>query len=388
MMLETFQFNLSTRIEFGNGQVNQLATYVKELNGSKVMILTDKGIKSTGIVDRVIGLLQESEIEYVIYDDVKPNPRDTDCMIAYQIAQEENVDVLIGLGGGSSMDTAKAVGVLLTHGGDIKDWYGLNVLQRKITPLICIPTTAGTGSEITFFSVITDTTTKLKMNILDYKVAPQIAILDPELTLTLPPLITASTGMDALTHAIEAYTCNLSEPITDALALYAIDLIVKSLPEAVNNGSSLEARRNMLAGSLIAGIAFGNSDVGGVHCMAEALGGLYDTPHGVANSMLLPYVFEYNIPSDLAKHAKVAELLGVSTAGKSVEEIAYEGVTKLKELAIEVGIPKMRDLENINEKDFEYLAEAATQNVSAPSNPREATKEDYLNLFRKAYSEK
>lgn len=386
-MLETFQFNLSTRIEFGNGQVNNLATYVKELNGSKVMILTDKGIRSTGIVDRVTGILEENEIDYVIYDYVKPNPRDTDCMDAYRIAQEEKVEVLIGLGGGSSMDTAKAVGVLLTHGGDIKDWYGLNVLQRKITPLICIPTTAGTGSEITFFSVITDTTTKLKMNILDNRVAPQIAILDPELTLTLPPSITASTGMDALTHAIEAYTCNLAEPITDALALYAIDLIVKNLPEAVSNGGNIEARRNMLAGSLIAGIAFGNSDVGGVHCMAEALGGLYDTPHGVANSMLLPYVFEYNIPSDLEKHAKVAQLLGVSPEGKSSEEIAYEGVKRLKELAEEVGIPKMRDLENINVKDFEYLAEGATRNVSAPSNPRKATKEDYLNLFLKAYAE-
>ncbi|KOS68669.1 alcohol dehydrogenase [Lysinibacillus contaminans] len=386
-MLETFQFKLSTRIEFGNGQINNLGTYVRELNGSKVMILTDKGIQSTGIVDKVTNLLEQNEIQYIIYDHIKPNPRDKDCNDAYLLANKENVDLLIGLGGGSSMDTAKAVGVLLTHGGEIKEWYGLNALKHKITPLICIPTTAGTGSEITFFSVITDTSTKLKMNILDNKVAPEIAILDPELTLTLPPSITASTGMDALTHAIEAYTCNLSEPITDALALYAIDLIVKNLPKTVINGSDIEARRNMLVGSLIAGIAFGNSDVGGVHCMAEALGGLYDTPHGIANSMLLPYVFEYNIHSDIEKHANVAKLLGVLAEGKTNEEIAYEGVLKLKEHAYEVNIPKMRDLENINVKDFEYLAEGATQNVSASSNPRKATKEDYYNLFMRAYYE-
>lgn len=387
-MLETFSFNLPTRIEFGNGQIKNLGGYVRELNGTKVMVLTDKGIRASGIVNKVTDILEQKEINYIIYDNIKPNPRDQDCMEAYFLAQKEHVDVLIGLGGGSSMDTAKAVGVLLTHGGNISDWYGLNILHQPITPLICIPTTAGTGSEITFFSVITDTSTKLKMNILDYRVAPKIALLDPELTLTLPPAITASTGMDALTHAIEAYTCNLSEPITDALALYAIDVIIKNLSEAVNNGGNLEARRNMLAGSLIAGIAFGNSDVGGVHCMAEALGGLYDTPHGVANSMLLPYVFEYNIPSNVEKHAMVAKLLGVLPIGKTNEEIANEGVIKLRELANEVGIPKMKDLQNIKVEDFNYLAEGATQNVSASSNPRIATKEDYFALYIKAYEGK
>ncbi|MED1469911.1 iron-containing alcohol dehydrogenase [Bacillus salipaludis] len=387
-MLETFSFNLPTRIEFGNGQIHNLTEYVRELGGTKVMVITDKGLNQSGIVEKVTVLLEEDGINFVTYDNTKPNPRDQDCMEAYLLAQQEQVDLLIGLGGGSSMDTAKAVGVLLTHGGKIKDWYGLNVLNKPITPLICIPTTAGTGSEITFFSVITDTSTKLKMNILDYRVAPKIALLDPELTVTLPPSITASTGMDALTHAIEAYTCNLSEPITDALALYAIDLIVKNLSQAVTNGQNLEARRNMLVGSLIAGIAFGNSDVGGVHCMAEALGGLYDTPHGVANSMLLPYVFEYNIPSNVEKHAVVAKLLGANTDGKTTEEIAFEGVSQLRELANEVGIPKMKDLENIKVEDFDYLAEGATQNVSAPSNPRVAKKEDYYQLFLKAYEGK
>ncbi len=385
-MIWDFNFRLPTCIEFGNGKIKKLGERVRELGGTKVQLITDQGIVNSGILRKITDLLQAEQIDFVVYDQVKPNPRDVDCMTAYRQAQEAGVDLLVGIGGGSSMDTAKAVGTLLSHGGDIKDWYGLNVLQHPITPLICIPTTAGTGSEITFFAVVTDTTTKLKMNILDARVAPKIALLDPELTLTLPSHVTASTGMDALTHAIEAYTCNISEPITDALALYAIDQIVKYLPIAVEDGNNLEARKQMLSASLIAGIAFGNSDVGGVHCMAEALGGLYDTPHGVANSMLLPYVFEYNIPSDPEKHAVVAERLGANRQGKSTEEVAHEGVQLLKKLAETVRIPKMKDLEKIDPNDFPYLAEGATKNVSAPSNPRPASKEDYLELFHRAYN--
>lgn len=386
-MLWDFSFNLPTKIEFGNGKINQVGNYVRELKGKKALVVTDQGLRKAGVIDKVLHVLEEQGIKYVVFDDTKPNPRDVDCMEAYKLAMQENVDVLIGVGGGSSMDTAKAVGTLLSHGGTISDWYGLNKLQKPITPLICIPTTAGTGSEITFFSVITDTTTKLKMNILDIHVAPSVALLDPELTVSLPASVTASTGMDALTHAIEAYTCNLAEPITDAMALYATELIVNNLGTAVFDGENIEARKNMLVGSLIAGIAFGNSDVGGVHCMAEALGGLYDTPHGVANSMLLPYVFEYNIPSNVEKHAKIAELLGASSIGKTREEVAYEGVSLLKAMAAKIGIPKMRDLENISPEDFDYLAEGATKNVSATSNPRAATKEDYLALFTRAYND-
>jgi len=386
-MLWDFQFNVPTRIAFGMGKINELGHRVNEFGGSKVLVVTDKGLIQYGVAQKVFDVLEQAGVDYVVYDKTKPNPRDTDCMEAYHFARQEGVDLLIGLGGGSSMDTAKAVGTLLSHGGSIQDWYGLNTLQHAITPTICIPTTAGTGSEVTFFSVITDTSTNLKMNILDVHVAPVLALLDPELTLTLPSSVTASTGMDALTHAIEAYTCNIAEPITDALALYAMDMIITNLPKAVHDGTDLEARKNMLMGSLIAGIAFGNSDVGGVHCMAEALGGLYDTPHGVANSILLPYVFEYNIPSNPAKHAVVAERLGVIRQGQSDEELAKEGVVRLMQLAETVGIPKMRDLHNINPADFPYLAEGATKNVSAPSNPRPATQEDYLELFHKAYGQ-
>ncbi|WP_338128707.1 iron-containing alcohol dehydrogenase [Aneurinibacillus migulanus] len=374
-------------MEFGIGKVKELGRRIRELGGNRVLVVTDKGLVEHGVAGKVLAVLEQEKLDYVVYDETKPNPRDVDCIAAYGLAQGKEIDFIVGLGGGSSMDTAKAVGTLLSHGGELSDWYGLNTLKKTIIPLICLPTTAGTGSEITFFSVITDTVTQLKMNIVDVHVAPRIALLDPELTLTLPPSVTASTGMDALTHAIEAYTCTIAEPITDGLALHAIDLIVEHLPTAVQNGNHLIARKNMLAASLIAGIAFGNSDVGGVHCMAEAMGGLYDTPHGVANSILLPYVFEYNIPSNPQKHAVVAQRLGARKEGKSTEELAYEGVRLLKQLAETVGIPKMKELGYVNPKDFPYLAKGAIHNVSAPSNPRKASQEDYIRLFEKAYDE-
>ncbi|MFS0784335.1 iron-containing alcohol dehydrogenase [Bacillus sp. 1P06AnD] len=387
-MKEDFMFSLPTRIEFGTKKIHSLIEYVRELGGSRIMILTDKGIGNAGIVKKVTDILDHGRFRYLIFDSIKENPKDKDCMDAYRLAKKEKVDLLIGLGGGSSIDTAKAVGILLEHGGSLQDWYGINTLQKSITPLISIPTTSGTGSEITFFSVITDTNSKQKMNILDKKMAARIALLDPELTFTLPAPITASTGMDALTHAIEAYTCNLANPLTDAMALYAMELIVQNLPRAYRDGADEDARKQMMLGSLLAGIAFGNSDVAGVHCMAEALGGLYDTPHGVANSMILPYVFEYNIPSNIPKHAEVAKRLGVQPAGKTTEEIAYEGVDKLYWLAETVNIPEMADVDNIEPEDFAYLAEGATRNVSASSNPRPLSVNEYMSLFHAAYKGK
>jgi len=283
------------------------------------------------------------------------------------------------------MDTAKAIGTLLTHGGHVQDWCGFQLLKRQITPLICIPTTAGTGSEVTPFAVITDTKIHTKLNIFDPKAAARVALVDPTVLLSLPSHIMASTGVDAMTHAVEAYTCKLATPHTDACALYAIDLIQKNLRKAVHS-PDIESCTGMMLGSDIAGIAFGYSDVGGVHCMAEALGGRYDTPHGVANAVLLPTVWEFNVPSEPKKHADVARALGVNTSGMSDLEAGYSGVQALSQLCKDVGIPPMRELEGVDPNDFEELAEAAAKNVSAESNPRKAGKEEYLELFKKAYA--
>lgn len=291
----------------------------------------------------------------------------------------------MAVGGGSPMDTAKTVGALLTSGGTVHDYVGAQLLKKPILPLVCIPTTAGTGSEVTFFAVITDIARKIKMSILDTRLCASVALVDPVITKTLPAKLTASTGMDALTHAIEAYTCKLASPITDATAIYAIKLISSSLRDAVNDGNDLQARTSMMLGSLIAGIAFGNSDVAGVHCMAEAIGGLYDTPHGVANSIFLPYVMEYNVPGDIKKHADIARAMGIDTTGMSEQEAASAGAEAVKQLSKDVGIPLFKDLEKVDVNDFEFLAKNSAENISTESNCRPADENDYLELFKKAY---
>jgi alcohol dehydrogenase len=379
-----YQFTLPTKVIVERGIAARVSDHLSPYGITKVLILTDRGIKQAGLLERIYRNLSSAGLEYVEYDEIKPNPRDTDCDLAAAFAREHGVDGILAVGGGSVMDTAKAVGVLLTHGGSINDWEGTSVLHKAITPLICVPTTAGTGSEVTFISVITDTKRKIKMGIVDIHIAPKVALLDPELTVSLPAHITASTGMDALTHAIEAYTSRLASPVTDALALHAIKLIRENLLEAVENGSNLEARENMMIASLIAGAAFGNSDVGSVHCISEAIGGLYDTPHGVANSIFLPYVFRHNIIADIERHATVAYALGADR-NLPAAEAAEKGVELLFELSEKINIPRFRDLPSVNPDDFPALAKVSKNTPMDASNAREMSEEDYLAIIRMAY---
>jgi alcohol dehydrogenase len=386
LTLATYSFELPTRIEFGVGVIEKAGSEAKALGASKVMIVADKGVIGAGLVKPVEESLNAAQIPFVVFDQIVPNPRDVHCEAGAKLAKAEGVDVLVAVGGGSSIDTAKAIGTLLTHGGIVQDWCGFQLLERPITPLIAIPTTAGTGSEVTPFSVITDTKEHVKLNIFDPKAAARVALIDPSVLLNLPSHIMASTGVDAMTHAVEAYTCNVANPHTDAYALYAIDLINKNLRKAVS-APDIESCTGMMLGSTIAGIAFGYADVAAVHCMAEALGGKYDTPHGVANALFLPLVTEFNIPADIKKHMNVAVALGVKPEGKVAEAVAMEGVEVLKKLCADVGIPKMKDIPEIDPADFPALAEAAEKNVSTPSNPRDIGAKEYLYLFKKAYEE-
>lgn len=381
-----YQFNLPTEIIFENGVANKISKFLPSYGISKPLILTDRGVENAGLLQGIYQNLSTKKIKFVKYDDVKPNPKDRDCDLAAKYAKEERVDGIIAVGGGSVIDTAKAVGVLLTHGGSINDWEGESTLRRDIAPLICVSTTAGTGSEVTTTAVITDTKRKIKMGIVDTRIAPKLALLDPELTQSLPPHVTASTGMDALTHAIEAYTSKAATLITDGLALYAIKLIKESLLKAVRNGSNREAREKMLSASLIAGIAFGNSDVGSVHCISEAIGGLYDTPHGVANSIFLPYVFEQNIEANIKKHAEVSYALGADQ-NLPMSEAAAKGVELLFEMVEKVGIPKLSCFPNVNPNDFPYLAKIAKETPMDVDNARDMSEEDYLRIIRSAYSD-
>lgn len=385
MTLTTYSFALPTRIEFGPGISRTAAKEAKAMGATKVLLVADKGVIGAGLTEGIEAELKKEQLPYVLYDRIVPNPRDLDCAAGCEFAQAEGIDVIIAVGGGSSMDTAKAIGTLLTHGGRIQDWCGFQLLKKPITPLIAVPTTAGTGSEVTPFAVITDSDIHVKLNVFDPKCAPRVALVDPEMLLNLPSHIMASCGIDAMTHAVEAYTCKVASPHTDANAIYAMEIIARNLVKAVKE-PDLESCTGMMLGSTIAGIAFGFADVGAVHCMAEALGGRYDTPHGVANAVFLPTVIRFNAPADYKKHADVARYLGVDTRNMTMEEAALAAADALAKLCRDVDIPKFNQLPKVDPADFEALSIAAEKNVSTPSNVRDIKAADFLKLYKEAYA--
>jgi alcohol dehydrogenase len=382
-MLINFEFMLPTTVRYGRGIHREIGKELAARGKKKVLLVTDKGLVAAGVAGKISAALAETGYPDIdVFDEVEPNPRDTTVHKGCAFARERGTDALIAVGGGSSMDTAKAIGVLLANGGAIKDYEGLGKVAVEIPTLIALPTTVGTGSEVTFWAVIKDTKENYKMSVGSPLIAPKLALLDPELIETLPPAIIAATGMDALTHAIEGYTATLAEPITDACGLYAIEMIAKNLLPAVY-ADDAEAKANMLVASMIAGLCFGNSDIGGCHCMSEALGSLYDTPHGIANAVMLPYIMEYNRLADAAKFARVAAALGARTEGLSEREAARAAVECVRQLNRDLAIPSLREI-GIRAEDLDELAMRSATNVSVDSNPREIEKEDFLVLFRKA----
>ena len=382
--MKDFSFNLSTRIEFGKGYVTKAGEIIKEFGAQKVIVITDKGLIKAGIVAKVTDSLQASGVEYIIYDGVQPNPKDVDCIAAGDMAREYGADFVVAIGGGSSMDTAKAVAALITNPVALPEIMKPYKVPIAPAPLLCVPTTAGTGSEVTSFSVITLTEEQRKSCMFDDKLRPEIALIDPELLLGVPGPIIASTGIDALTHAIEAYTCKLATPITDAFALHAIRYIGRSLRTLMYE-RTYESAEEMMMASLMAGIAFGFSDIASVHALAEAIGGYYDTPHGVANSIFLPVVFEYDIPANVEKHKDVALALDIDPVGKSDREIAQAAVEWIETLSKDVGIPTLKELGYIEPERFEQFADVCMINVSTPSNARAVDKQAYIDLFKKTY---
>ncbi|MEA1993706.1 MAG: iron-containing alcohol dehydrogenase [Euryarchaeota archaeon] len=367
------KFHMLTEIIFGSGSISQLKRITEKLNATNPLIVTDKGVINAGIADKVLSQSKNS----TIFDDVEENPKSTTVNRAGELVQEEKPDLIIGLGGGSSMDTAKAVALLATNPGKIEEYEGKGQYTNPPLPLLAIPTTCGTGSEVTWVSVITDARRKFKMSIKGPEMFPAAAIIDPDLICSLPKPLIASTGMDALTHAIEAYTVKPRTPITDIFAKRSIELIFHSLRPAYKNiKENKKARENLMLGSTLAGIAFGNSDVGSVHCLAETIGGLYNVPHGVANSIFLPYVMEFNRPAVNDRYAAIARLVGIKgTAEKLIEQI--------KSLSRRLHIPSFSDL-NIEEDAFERIARLSVKNNSNPSNPREIDTKGYIEILRNA----
>ena len=377
-LLNSFSFELPTRIEYGVGAIGKLAESVKVLGFRKVLIVTDKGIETSGLLSAIVDQLTTAKLEFDTFSEVEANPKDHNVHAGTKMAKGLQADCLVAIGGGSPIDCAKAIAVLATHGGAVRDYEGKGKISGNVLPLIAIPTTAGTGSEVTFSSVITDTGEGFKFTLKHPCIAPRIALLDPQMTITMPSGLTAATGMDALTHAIEGYTARVSEPLADAAALYAIELVAKYLKIAVFKGNDMEARAGMLLGSVLAGIAFSHSDVGSVHCIAEALGGKYDTAHGVCNAVVLPTVMEYNMDYCRERYARITSAMGISF--DSTEDGARRAVEAVKQLAVDVNLPTFGSF-GVEAADIEELALKSFVNGSNADNPRPMSKDDYLILF-------
>jgi alcohol dehydrogenase len=374
--MDKFNFSVPPRIKFGAGITATIGSEVTSLLKGvkpKVMIVTDSGVVRAGLLVGIKKSLSDSGIEHFVFDEIEPNPRDTTVYKGVEKFQSQKANVLVAVGGGSVMDGAKSIGVIATYGGTVDQYDGLNLVPGPITPLIAVPTTAGTGSEVTLYSIITNTKAHYKMGVGDLKIIPAVALVDPEMTYSLPRNGTIGTGLDALAHAVEAYTCNVANPVSDALALKAIRLVFEHLPAAAKNGKDAEARNGMMLGSLIAGMAFGNADVTSVHCLSESLGGVYDAPHGMLNGILLPYVMAYNLKANPKRFADIAAVVGKD----AVPAAAVDAVVELEK---SLELPALADY-GVKEADFAKLASMSVAHPCNPSNPRPMKDGDYVVLL-------
>ena len=373
--MELFSFHLPTKVVFGVGALDNLGTELDERGWGSALIVTDRGVREAGLLARVEEQLRASGVDYGVYDGVVPNPTVSSIEAGLPLAKER--EVLIALGGGSAIDTAKALNVLKAHGGQVLDWEGNEAVPGPCGPLVAIPTTAGTGSEVTPIAQISVPERQQKVPLVSRHLAPDVAIVDPALTVSLPPAMTAATGMDALTHAIEAATTVAEQPLADTLAFRAIERINEFLPRAVRNGQDLEARTQMAFASLLAGMAFSNAWVALAHAIAHALGGLYDLPHGLCCALALPVAMEYNLEAKPEKYQQIAELLG--------QPSAEAGIARVRALNQEIGIPQgLREL-GVPESDVERIAELALLDGSILFNPREVTHEELVALVRRLF---
>jgi alcohol dehydrogenase len=366
----------------GPGSLIRLGDEVKRLGASRVMIVTDCGLMETGIVTRAEEVLDSVAVSVSRFDEVEADPRYEIAAHAAVRAKEDGANLILGIGGGSSLDIAKVAAILVTNSDPVSAYFGIDLVPEKGLPTILVPTTAGTGSEVTPIAILSDHAEKLKKGIVSPYLFPDVAVLDPELTLGLPPKVTAATGMDALIHAIEAYTSKNATTITDMFALQAIRLIFENIRTAYANGSSLAARAAMLEGSLLAGMAFANAGVTAVHAFAYPIGAEFHIPHGVANSMMLAPVMEFNMLGNLTKFACMAEAFGEDIRGLNRRDAAKAAVKALKTLAEDLRIPSHLSDFGVKKEDIRSLAEGVMKVTRLlANNPREMTLEDAKEIY-------
>ena len=368
----------------GEGGLANAVTYITEQKFKKALIVTDKVLNKQGVVDLFTHLLTEQGIESIIFDRVKANPTITNVNEGLNTLKQCHCDFVVSLGGGSPHDCAKGIALVASNGGEIADYEGVDQSKLPQLPLIAINTTAGTASEMTRFAIITDEKRHVKMAIVDKHTTPVLSINDPSLMLSMPASLTAATGMDALTHAIEAYVSTAATPITDAVALKAIELINENLPTAVTEPENMFAREQMAYAQFMAGMAFNNASLGYVHAMAHQLGGFYDLPHGVCNAVLLPHVQRYNAQVSAKRLKDVATSMGVDTSEMSDQQGAEAAIQAIETLARKVGIPEGLEILDVKVSNIPLLAENALKDVYGLTNPKQASHAEICAIFKAA----
>lgn len=384
MTTQTFPFFIPPVNLMGIGCHHEIGKRARILGMTKPLLVTDKGVVQTGMCEQICALLRAEGLKPVVFDETVPNPTDTNVAAGVKVYKKNGCDSIITLGGGSPHDCGKGIGLVVSNGGAIHDYEGLDKSTKPLPPYIAVNTTSGTASEMTRFCIITDTRRKVKMAIVDWRVTPTLSVDDPLLMAGMPPKLTAATGMDALTHAVEAYVSTIASPITDACALKAIELIATSLRAAVANGKDMAARDAMTYAEFLAGMAFNNASLGYVHAMAHQLGGFYDLPHGVCNAILLPHVERFNLIAKVDRFVAIAKTMGEPVDGLSPRAAAERALEAIKQLSADVGIPAGLAELGVKEKDFPLMAENAMKDACSFTNPRMATLQDIVQIYKNA----
>ena len=375
-------FRTVPRIVMGPGAINQLADETRALNAKKILIVTDQGLIEAGLVKQAQAVLEKADIEYAVFGDVEADPRYEIVADCVEMIRSENADLIVGLGGGSPIDIAKMSAIMATNTGPISEYFGIDLVPQPGLQTLIIPTTAGTGSEVTPIAILSDHTEKLKKGVVSPYLFPSAAILDPKLTLGLPPNVTAATGMDAFIHAVEAFTSKNAFAVTDMLARQAMELIMDNLRTAYTDGNNLPARAKVLEGSLLAGMAFANAGVTAVHAFAYPIGAEFHIPHGVANSIMLVPVMEFNMFGNLGKFAEMAKIFGEDTSGLDEQASAQAAVEAMRKLAIDLKIPDQLSGYGVQEKDIPMLAEGVMKVTRLlANNPRELSQKDAEEIY-------
>lgn len=380
----SFNFFAKSNITFGRGAIEKLPEILKRYELNKIMVVYDGGVKAAGIAERVMEQVEKAGVEAVVFDGVIPNPTNEVVEEAAAIAKAEQVDGFVAAGGGSSIDLAKAINVLMTNPGTIGEYGGIGMVKNVCLPLIAIPTTAGTSSEITNVSALIDTKKVIKYVVIDNNVVASDVIADPDFTKTVPTGVTAATGMDAITHAVESYLSNMATPLTEYHSLKGLEILHENLPKVVKDGSDMDAREQMMLGCIITGFGFSNANLGLVHGIAHTLSAHFGLAHGMANATVLPYVMEYNAESCPEKMVDLAKAIHLPVTG-NLEEDKFLLAKELKKLTTELGIKTLSE-QGICKEDFKVLAEDVLKEPVLHFNPRQnITEEDILAILEKAF---